>query len=194
MPQKYSNLEQLLDLIGQAAENQDTVTVGRIIGVIGSKSFGPLLLLAGLILFSPLSGIPGMPTIMGVFVLLIVLQLLFRKKYFWLPGWLLNRSVTRNKLDKSLKWLLPPSRFVDRFLQPRLTIFSNGTSLYVIALICAAIAVCLPVMELVPFSASTAGVVLAFFGLSLTTHDGLLAMVAFALTALTSGLIVYKLF
>ena len=188
MLRKYTNLKQLLNLIGQAADGQEAVTLGKIVGVIGSRSFGPLLFLAGIILFSPLSGIPGMPTSMGIFVLLIALQLLFRREYFWLPGWLLNCSVARNKMEKSLKWLYPLCGFIDRILQPRLMVFINGASLYLIA-----IAVCLPIMEFVPFSAHTAGVVLTVFGLSLIFHDGLLALIAFTITVSTSGLVVYKL-
>jgi hypothetical protein len=38
---------------------------------------------------------------MGLFVLLIGVQLLFRKEHLWLPHWLLNRSVTQDKLCKA---------------------------------------------------------------------------------------------
>jgi hypothetical protein len=193
MPRKFTKLKQLLALIGYAAYGQEKTTVANIIKVIGSRSFGPLLLLIGIILFSPLSGIPGMPTAMGVFLLLIALQLLFGRKYFWLPDWLLKRSVTRTKLNKSLKWLRPVSSFVDRFLEPRLTVFIHGPGLYAIALICTVIAVCLPIMELIPFSASTAGAVLTFFGLSLISDDGLLALIAFGLTGFMVGTITYTL-
>jgi hypothetical protein len=193
MPRRFTKLKQLLALIGYAAYGRDTITMGKIIKVIGSRSFGPLLLLIGIILFSPLSGIPGMPTIMGVFLLLIALQLLFGRKYFWLPNWLLKRSMARTKLDKSLKWLRPVSSFIDHFLEPRLTVFIYGPGLYAIALICTIIAVCLPLMELIPFSASTAGAVLMFFGLSLISDDGLFALVAFGLTAFMAGTVVYTL-
>ncbi len=194
MPRRFTRLKQLLVLIGYAAYGQDKITVGNIIEVIGSRSFGPLLLLIGIILFSPLSGIPGMPTTMGVFLLLLALQLLFGRKYFWLPDWLLKRSVTRTRLDKSLKWMRPVSGFIDRFLEPRLTVFTNGPGMYAIALICMVIAVCLPIMELIPFSASAAGAVLTFFGLSLISDDGLFALVAFGLTAFTAGTAIYALF
>ncbi|MFN2367024.1 MAG: exopolysaccharide biosynthesis protein, partial [Desulfurivibrionaceae bacterium] len=123
MPRRFTKLKQLLALIGYAAYGQDKITVGNIIKVIGSRSFGPLLLLIGIILFSPLSGIPGMPTTMGVFLLLVALQLLFGRNYFWLPDWLLKRSMTRTRLNKSLKWLRPVAGFIDRFLEPRLTVF-----------------------------------------------------------------------
>ena len=193
MPQALTNLEELLDRIAEAADDRERVSLGAIVEAVGSRSFGPLLLLAGIILFSPLSGIPGMATTMGVLVLLIAVQLLFRRECCWLPRWLLKRSVSRQKVGKALKWLRPPARFIDRWLRPRLTAFSGGASRYIIASVCLVIAIGLPMMELVPFSATGAGAVLAAFGLSLIAHDGFMALLAFAFIAITSGLVVSKL-
>ena len=51
----------------------------------------------------------------------------------------------------------------------------------------------MPLMELVPFSATTAGVALAAFGLAVIAHDGLLALLAFLATAIALGLVTQKL-
>jgi hypothetical protein len=51
-----------------------------------------LLLLASVALASPLSGIPGIPTSMGVLVLLIAGQLIVGRDYFWLPACVANMS------------------------------------------------------------------------------------------------------
>ncbi|HEX3034413.1 MAG TPA: exopolysaccharide biosynthesis protein [Thermodesulfobacteriota bacterium] len=73
-----------------------------ILKLVGRRSFGPLLLVAGLVTLLPIiCDIPGVPTIMGIFVLLIAGQLLFRREHLWLPCWMLNRSVPRDKLRKS---------------------------------------------------------------------------------------------
>ena len=191
--QELTNLEQLLDRVGKASYDSDRVSLGTIVEVVGSRSFGPLLLVPGVVLLSPLSGIPGMPTTMSVLVLLISVQLLFRRKHFWLPRWLLKRSIARDKLDKALKWLRPPAHFIDRLLRPRLTVFTHGAGIYVIAIVCVIIASGMPVMELVPFSAHVVGVVLTAFGLSLIAHDGLLALLTFVFIVIIFGLVVYNL-
>jgi hypothetical protein len=49
---------------------------------VGQRSFGSLLLLPGLMALSPLSGLPGMPTLFGVMVLLITGQLLIGRNEF----------------------------------------------------------------------------------------------------------------
>lgn len=193
MAEELTNLEQLLDRIHKAKEDQDPVTLGMIVREIGGRSFGPLLLMAGVVLFSPLSGIPGLPTFLGVFVLLIGLQLLMGKEHFWLPQWLLKCSVTRDHVSKALSWLHAPARAIDRWLKPRLQVFISGAGKYSIAVICTLIGAGLPVMELIPFSSSGAGAALTVFGFALIANDGFLGLLAFVLTAVTAGLVVYYL-
>lgn len=192
MPPDLTNLEQLLDKIETAAKSFDRVSLEVIIKAVGNRSFGPLLLLVGAILASPLSGIPGMPTIMGLLVLLIAVQLLFRRDHFWLPRWLLKRSVEEKKLYKTLDWLRPPARFIDRWLRPRLTVLIHGFSIYCIAITCLFIAIWLPAMELLPFTASGAGAILAAFGLALIAHDGFLALLAYVFTFVIFGWMVLR--
>ena len=193
MEQDLKNLEGLLDRIRKSAGDLDRVTLGSIVEAIGSRSFGPLLLMVGLILVSPLSGIPGMPTVMGLVVMLFAIQLLLRRRHFWLPGWMLGWSLARNKLEKSLDWLRTPACFIDRWLRPRLTFLTHGFGIFPIPVICIVIAATLPLMELVPFSATSAGAILAAFGLSLISHDGFLALLAFILTGLTFAFVLYYL-
>lgn len=57
---------------------------------------------------------------------------------------------------------------------------------------CVLIAVAMPPMELVPFTATGAGAALTAFGLSLIAHDGLVALLAFAFTATTLALVMYR--
>lgn len=191
--QELTNLEQLLDRVGQAAEGGGQVSLDEIVEVVGRRSFGPILLLAGLITVMPLVGdIPGVPTIMGAFVLLVAGQLLVRRKHLWLPQWLLTRSVSREKLRRALDWMRRPAQFIDRFLRPRLTVFTGHPATYVIALACAGIAMVMPVMEVIPFSANLAGGALTAFGLALIARDGLLALLAFGFTIGTFGVVVYN--
>jgi hypothetical protein len=192
MSKKPTNLEQLLQQISKAESNHGYVTLGMIVEAVGSRSFGPLLLLVGVLLTSPLSGIPGMPTTMAALLLLIALQLLFGRKHFWLPQKILKQSVKRKKLNKVIQWFKPSARFIDRWLQPRLTVLVDRFGTYTVAIICLVIAACLPVMELVLFSATGAGIIITAFGLSLVANDGLLALLAFTLTAIIFGLVIYN--
>jgi len=191
---QIKNLEQLLDRICEAPDEHDRVTLGAILDTAGRRSFGPLLLVAGLVTLAPIVGdIPGVPTIMAVLVFLTAVQLLFRREYFWLPGWLLDRSVSRDKLRKTVNWLRRPARFIDRFIRPRLTTFMQRLGSYVVAIACIVISIAMPPMEVIPFSANIAGAALTAFGLSLIAQDGLVALIAVAFTALMFGILAYNL-
>src|SRR5699024_8943522 len=170
------------------------VSLDKILDTVGRRTFGPFLLIAGLITLAPLIGdIPGVPTIMGILILLVGGQLLFHQEHFWLPEWLLNQSVDKDKIYTALGWLRSPAGFLDRWLHPRLTIFVKGVAMYIIAAVCVAIAIVMPAMEFIPFSANVAGVALTAFGLSLITSDGILALLAFIFSAGTFGLVIYSL-
>lgn len=190
---RISTFEQVLDLIDQSAADQDRVSLGMILEAVGGRSFGPLLLVAGIILASPLSAIPGMPTTVGSLLLLTAGQLLLRRRHLWLPRWLLRRSIGRERLVKSIAWLRKPARAVDRRVRPRLPGLIQSAGLAVIALLCILIASVLPFMELVPLSAHVAGVAVTAFGLSLIARDGLMALVAMAVTATACGSLIYQL-
>src|SRR5690606_14041765 len=152
--QEVSNLAQLLERIEAAAEGE-RVSLDDILDSVGRRSFGPVLLLAGLITLMPVIGdIPGMPSLMGLMVLVTAGQLLFHREHFWLPRWLLQRSLARPKLCKGLSWLRKPATRVDKVLRERLIWFTKGPGTLLIALTCCAIALAMTPMELVPFSAN----------------------------------------
>lgn len=176
------NLEQLLDTMAKAAEGVDQVSFEKIIDAVGKRAFGPLLLMVGILMTSPVSGIPGLPTTMATLVVLTGVQLLMGRDSFWLPQWLLRRSLASSKLQKGVKWLKRPARVIDHALKPRLTFLIHRVGQYVIALVCILIALSVPPLEIVPFLATTTGLVLTIFGLALVAYDGALALLAFILT------------
>ncbi|MGC1954649.1 MAG: exopolysaccharide biosynthesis protein [Gammaproteobacteria bacterium] len=187
------SLEQVLDRIAAAAPNQDRVSLREIVTPLGPRAFGPWLVLAGLITLSPVGDIPGTPTIMALLVLLISGQLLFHRSQFWLPSWMLKRSVARHKLETGVKWMRRPARFIDGVLRTRVTALTGNVGGYTIAGTCILIALAMPPMELVPFSATGAGIALVAFGLALIANDGLVALLAFGFTIVTIGAVAYSL-
>ena len=66
-----TNMQQLLEQIRESAAGAGRVSVNDILNGVGERSFGPVVLVAGLITLAPLIGdIPGVPTILGLVVLL----------------------------------------------------------------------------------------------------------------------------
>ena len=192
--QEPSSLEELFERVREAPDDEGRVSLDAILDVVGRRSFGPVLLVAGLITVAPIIGdIPGVPGIMGILVMLVAGQVLFRHEHFWLPAWVLRRSISQEKLCKALGWLQRPARFIDRLLRPRLTVLTRPLGAYVIAFVCLQIALIMPFMEVVPFSANAAGLVLTAFGLALIACDGVLALIAYATLVLSLGIAAYAL-
>lgn len=178
------DLETLLERMALRARGQQHVSVGMMLEAAGRRSFGALLLVLGIIPASPLSGVPGLPSVIAVLVSLVAVQLLVGRDSFWLPGWLLDRHVSCSKFERALGFLQPIARTIDRFIQPRLTMFTHNAAMYLIAALSVAVAVTMPLLEIVPFANTTNGIALSAFGLALIAHDGVLALVALAFCAI----------
>ncbi len=171
------SLGDLLQRIAEVASTRERVHLGTIMQAVGTRSFGPVLLLIGVILVSSLSGIPGMPTTMGVLLFLLSMQLLVGRQSFWMPGWLLRRSVPSGRLQRALRWLERPSRVIDWWLRPRLLYLASSNGAVGVAAVCALLALAMPLMEVVPFSATAAGVAIVMFGLALVAFDGVFVLI-----------------
>ena len=180
--------------MSEADDGGDRIEVRAVFESVGTRSYGPLLLLAGLVTLTPLIGdIPGVPTVMGAFVVLISAQLLLGRDHFWLPAWMLNRSAPRDKFRKALGWMRRPARATDKILRRRLPFFTTRPAQLAAGVVCLVIGAAMPLMEIVPFSANGAGAALTAFGLSFVSKDGLLAVVAFVFSTATLGLSAYGL-
>ena len=191
-----TTLNALLDRLEEAGPDgagDRPVKLGELLDAVGRRSFGPILLLVGLIAVSPLSGIPGMPSILGITVILVAGQLVVGRERFWVPGWVSERAISRGKLDRALKFLRRPAVWVDRVLRERLAFLTRGIATYAIALLSVLIAATMPPLEIVPFAASTAGLALMAFGLALTAHDGVMALAAVAFTLATGTWMVMQI-
>lgn len=177
------NLEELIDHIEAIDPPSGRIRFDDVLDATGHRSFGPLLLIAGLITLIPvISGIPGVPTLMALFTLLVCGQLLLGRRTFWLPRWLRERNLDDSNVHKGLRWMRRPARVIDKFLHHRLAVMTGKAGRRLTAVACVLIALVMPPMEFIPFSASLAGAALSLFGLSLMARDGLLALLGFMLT------------
>lgn len=188
------NLGDLLAHLAECSQGDGRVTMGEIVDAVGKRTFGPLLLLAGLVILMPLVGdIPGVPTVMAIFVALTAGQLLFRRNHLWIPGWMLRQSVSAQKLRSALDLMQKPARYIDRVLRPRLEVLVGNGANFLIAGTCILIAAIVPIMEFIPFSANLAGAALTAFGLSLVAKDGLVALIAFVISLSILGVLLFNL-
>ncbi|KPQ08224.1 MAG: putative ABC transporter permease component [Rhodobacteraceae bacterium HLUCCA12] len=171
------NLSEIIARMARLAADwpdNDGVPVSILLDRLGGHSFATLLLLPSLILVSPLSAVPGLTTMMGLVIILVVIQHLLRRRALWLPRWLGQRRVSASGLQSVVAFMAGPAARVERWFRPRLLLLVDGPlAAFPIALILA-IALCMPVFEFVPMSGSLAGLAIAFLAAGMLMRDGLL--------------------
>lgn len=183
MSQEISSLEDLIERLRSISHETDPVELHVILQQIEQRSFGAILIIAGIIVLAPLVGdIPGVPTLTAILVVLTAGQILLGRSYFWLPQFLLRRSIPRRHLQGALNFMLRPARFTDRFLFHRLAVFTGNAFTLVAAFAALAVGLVMPLLELIPFSANLAGLAFVTFGTALVVRDGLFALISLVLT------------
>ena len=166
------------------------VSIGDIVRTLGPRSFAPVVLAVGLIAVTPIDSIPTLPTTFGAIVFLTVGQMLIGRQSLWLPGFISGRAVKAESLDRALAWLEPGASWTDRWLGARLTLLTEGGFLVLMAICCAVLAALMPFLELLPLVSTLPALAFTAFGIAILLHDGLVALLGFALTAVTLLLIV----
>ena len=189
MKGKPPDLVGLLAILAKAGRAKTEVSLRELRDVIGRRSFAPLLLATSIVGFTPLGGVPGVPTTLATIVVIIALQIVMGFESLWLPKFLLDRKVEGKKLVRGAKSLRPVARAIDRAIRPRLMFLTQRPTSYVIAVVCVMIALTVPPLELVPFVDIPLWGALVAFSLALVAHDGLLAIAAFFLT-ITGGILI----
>lgn len=183
MGQQINSLESLIEQLRLISDEVDPVELQVILQQIEERSFGAILIVAGLIVLAPIIGdFPGVPTVAALLVILTAGQILAGRGYFWLPQFLLRRSIQHRHLQRALNFMLRPARFVDRLLYHRLAFLTGHTFTFVIAAAALAVGLVMPLLEFIPFTANLAGLALSAFGAALITRDGLLALISLLLT------------
>ncbi|MGM8881853.1 exopolysaccharide biosynthesis protein [Psychrobacter sp. 2Y5] len=148
------------------------VNIGDIMDTLNSKGFGPLIFAPALIAIMPTGGIPGVPTVCGVIIILISIQMLFGKERPWLPQFVDNISFDEDKLDKGVNIASKATKQIDKVVKPRLEQLTSNKAKKVAAALCILAALAMIPLELVPFAVMIPAASVILFAISLITEDG----------------------
>lgn len=188
MPADIDTTRPLGDILARLADlgRAERVSVGDVVDTFGEASFLTALMVPALIVVSPLSGIFLLPTVMGLMLALIALQMIVGRRTLWLPGFILRRSIAGPRLARAAARLSGPADWIDRRTRARLTYFLVWPISLIPQLGCLAAGLMMPFLELVPLSSSILGGAVTLFALSLLTRDGLFVIYGLASLALAS--------
>lgn len=172
-------LAELRDL----ADREDRVSVGDVLDAIGDRSYGPAIMLPAMTEWTPVGGIPGVPTLLAAIIAVAGVQLIVDKDHLWLPDVLQRRATSGKKLHKVADRLGGVAGWLDQRFHRRIPRFVRDPWPRVAGIIILLLCLTVPPLELVPFASSAPMIAIAAFGLALLARDGLLMLVAITLSA-----------
>lgn len=171
-----------------ALSDHERVSVAELLVGFGRVSFVPLLIVPAFIVVSPLSGIPFLPTTLGLVIGLIALQMAARRRHLWLPGFLQRRTLSGHRLARAVARARPVARWIDRHTRRRLGLFIVEPAATLARLACAACGLAMPFLELVPFSSSILAAAVLLFAVGFLAEDGLFIVLAVCLMAAAAAI------
>lgn len=180
-------LEGVIDRIEATTEGSERVAVRDILDAFANRLFGPLLAVPGLILVSPLGAIPGAPGLAAVLVVLVAGQLALGRDWPWMPRWISQRWVERERVIAGLDRARPVAQRVDRVIRPRYERLVSPPMPRVLAGLCMLLGVSLVPLGFIPFAVAIPGMAMMLLGLALIARDGLAASIGLLFAAGTAA-------
>ena len=179
-------LTYLLDGMEHAAQGKD-VSVHDVLHEFGDRSITPFILLVALLLVSPLSGIPGTPTIAAIIIIILSVQALSGSQKLWLPAFIHRQHIPARYLCSAVRWMRKPCAFIDSHSHKRLEIFTYGPMRWFTLALCMVIPLGWPALEVLPLVSSVGAATVALLAFGLFTRDGLYVLLGYACVAVTAG-------
>lgn len=168
---KNKSLSDLLDGIDRAGDGQ-RVSFRDMLEEVGDNAITPFILMIAVLMVSPLSGIPGTPTISALIIVTIAVQGLSGRKRLWLPDFLMRRRIKARYLHRAVEWLRRPCAFLDHHSQKRLTFLTKGPARWITMGVVALIPLSWPALEILPMVTSVGAATIALLVFGLFTRDG----------------------
>ena len=178
--------DRLSDIVERlAGTGSEGVSLADVLAAVGERSFGALLVLFALP--NVFAGVlPGLSIVLGLPLMLLSLQLLVAARKPWLPARLARLEVRTRELRRLADALVPRLRVLERGLKPRLLLMTAPWAERLIGAACLALAtlVFLPI----PFANLLPAAGIMLFGSALLERDGLVAIAAVAVLAVSLAL------
>ncbi len=168
-------------LVFEAVKGEDErVSLGEILDRLDTRAFGLIILFFSLPSIVPMP--PGVPTLVGVALLIVSLQMVAFRVELWLPKVLTKQSLPRDALLGALTRVRPAFSAVERIARPRLLILTGRVGAFVIGVIVLVMAVIL-ILPLPPGGNFPPALACAVLGIGLAERDGVIVLLGLATTA-----------
>ena len=161
-------------LLLQAVRGEgERVTVGEILDALDARAFGLVTLLFSLPSIVPMP--PGVPTVVGIALLIVSVQMVIGRHELWLPGFLSRRSFSRKALVSAFEKLAPRLEAVEKIAKPRLLFMTGKIGTVAIGLVVLFMALVL-ILPLPPGGNFPPALACAILGMGLAERDGIIVL------------------
>ena len=173
----------LQDLL--AHDSDETVTLGHLVGKLGHRSFGIVLLILGL-----LAILPGVSAIVGVIIPIPAYQMMRARRCPVFPRVIASKSFRKRRLASVVNHAVPPLRYLEKYIRPRWqTPFETTKRVVGVAILLTGNLLFVPV----PFSNFLPALMIILVAFAFLEEDGVALctalIVTFALLFVAAGLI-----
>lgn len=161
-------------LLLQAVRGEgERVTVGEILDALDARAFGLVTLVFSLPSIVPMP--PGVPTVVGIALLIVSVQMVIGRHELWLPGFLSRRSFSRKALVSAFEKLAPRLEAVEKIAKPRLLFMTGKIGTVAIGLVVLFMALVL-ILPLPPGGNFPPALACAILGMGLAERDGVIVL------------------
>lgn len=160
------------------------ITLRELMILMGSQGLLMICVFLTLPFLIPVS-IPGVSTVFGAGIILISFAITVGKVP-WLPKFIADRKIESKKLIPVLKRGISILRKIDRYLKPRLFLFTSGlmNRFNGLALIFAGILLMMP-FGLIPFSNTLPAVAILLLAIGISQRDGVMVALGYLMNLAT---------
>ena len=183
------NVSNLLQKLLDGADGK-RLSIGDVIGQLGSRAFDPIMFIGAVLLISPIGGIPGATAVLGTMILLVAVQSVFTQQP-WLPAWVRERSASASKAKKFLKKTIPYLERMEQYTKARWLPLTQGPLQHLSALIIALLAITTYPLGLIPGGLILPGLAIAFLSTARFHSDGLMMLIGWLASTASFGLLLY---
>lgn len=180
-PMEDASLQGILAHVMKEMDGLDS-NLRDIVASMGHRAFGPVMVLCGLFLMTPLGALPGLPAAFGIINIAFAVQLLLRRPYPWVPSILAKVRIPYTRVAKVHGKVAPWLAKIDNVIRPRLAWATEGIMLVLAAFIAILLSTAMIPLGLIPFGVVPAAAILGLMGLALIARDGILMLVALTIS------------
>jgi len=163
----------------------ERVTFGEILLGLRHRAVGFATLIFSLPCCLPMP--PGIPTVCGIALVIIALNLITMRRRLWLPAVIAGKTVARSDLNRMVERATPLMRRLERYCRPRLPMVTESVGKVLVGLV---IFVLGAIMILpIPFVGNMPPAIAAsVIALGMTERDGLIVLIGLVVSVAAAGI------